>query len=66
MKIFKHTETGKPYLVLCEIEIKNPTTREWAPGVLYKPLYGDRTKTYARDLVDFTKHFTEINDDGLR
>lgn len=58
--IFEHLKTGNLYLVLGEAELKNPSTRSWEDAVLYKPLYGDMSKTYVRELNDFVSKFKAV------
>ena len=58
--IYEHLKTGNLYLVLGETEFKDPSTRTWVNAVLYKPLYGDMSKTYVRELTDFSEKFKVV------
>ena len=63
--IVEYSENGNLYLVLGETEFKDPTTRQWLRAVQYKPLYGDMSKTYVREVSDFSKKFKAIHEDVM-
>ena len=54
-----HNDTGNRYkIVETESRMKNPDTGEWVDCVIYKPLYENAYKLFARETKAFKKNFT--------
>ncbi len=55
----KHVSTGKQYLLLSKVMIKDAATRAWCPGFAYvSPDKPD--KIYTRFAHDFKAHFKAV------
>lgn len=52
----KETKKGDRYLIVEEVQMKHPETREWVDAYIYYR-EGSPEKRYCREVTDFWKHF---------